>query len=307
MARSSSGGDGKGASIALRSHAVGRKLTRPNDRICRDELARIAADECAHRIARQYVAVRRFYVHGAGRAGREAWPEQPGEGAVFADHSACPQMRRKADLVGEQCPDGDVVVIAHSLGAVPAALAFAAGDISASHMVLLEPALYDIARGEDAIERHVIPVTEALERAGRGDLFGYWQIVGPLMFGRKTTRESWQDDHDLAQRFADIDPPWGYEIEASVFAEIPTIVVTGGWKDEYEAIAKRLTHAGATHVRLSGAKHRPQDHPGFESILADFLGLAHRSISRKQRQIALRIAAGPDVGVHKVGPGHPGR
>ncbi len=94
-------------------------------------------------------------------------------------------MLRKADVVGEQCPEGDVVVIAHSLGAVPAALAYRAGDISASHMVLLEPALYDIARGEDAIERHVISMIEAREHAGRGDLFAYWQIVGPLMFGRR--------------------------------------------------------------------------------------------------------------------------
>lgn len=211
-------------------------------------------------------------MHGAGRAGREAWPEQPDAGAVFADHSACSRMLGKADVVGEQCPDGDVVVVAHSLGAVPTALAHRAGDISASHMVLLEPALYDIARGEDAVERHIVPMTQARERAGQGDLFGYWQIVGPLMFGREATRDSWEEDQDLARRFAEMDPPWGYAIEASVFAGIPTMVVTGTWNDEYEAIAERLVRAGATHVSLSGAEHRPQDHPGFEPALSEFLG-----------------------------------
>lgn len=57
-----------------------------------------------------------------------------------------------------------------------------------------------------------------------------------------------------------------------MFAKVPTLVVTGGWNDEYEAIAERLARSGAERVELSGSKHRPQDHPGFESALADFLG-----------------------------------
>jgi hypothetical protein len=213
----------------------------------------------------------RFYVHGAGRGGREAWPEQGDAEAVFADHSTSSRMLRKADIVGEQCPDGDVVVVAHSLGAVPAALAYRAGHISASHVVLLEPALYDIARGDGAIERHIGPVTEARQRAARGDLFGYWQIVGPLMFRRDASSDTWHEDKDVAQRFAELEPPWGYDIDESVFAKVPTLVVTGGWNDEYEAIAERLAQAGAEHVELSGENHRPQDHPGFESALAEFL------------------------------------
>lgn len=214
----------------------------------------------------------RFYVHGAGRGGREAWPEQHDLGAMFADHSSSSRMLRKADILGEQCPDRSVVVIAHSLGAVPAARAYAAGDICASNVVLLEPALYDIARGDGAIEGHIGPMTEARQRAARGDLFGYWQIVAPLMFGREASRETWHEDGDIAQRFADLDPPWGYDIDKSVFANVPTLVVTGGWNHEYETISERLTHAGATHVELQGTKHRPHDHPGFESVLSEFLG-----------------------------------
>lgn len=155
---------------------------------------------------------------------------------------------------------------------MPAALAHTAGKLTASHVVLLEPALYDIARGDEAIERHVIPMPEARTLAQSGDLFGFWQVVAPLMFGRTATREAWQDDQSLAQRFADLDAPWGYGIEASVFAAVPTLVVTGNWNDEYEAIANQLTSAGAAHVHLAGAKHRPQDHPDFESVLAEFTG-----------------------------------
>lgn len=228
----------------------------------------------------------RFYVHGAGRAGREAWPEQPEAGAVFADHSACSPMSRKSVVVAEQCPRGDVVVIAHSLGAVPAALAHRSGNLAASHVVLLEPALYDVARGHAAVERHIGPMTEARERARAGDLFGYWQVVAPLMFGRPATRDSWGEDQALAQRFADLDPPWGHGIEASVFAAVPTLVVTGDWNDEYEAIAEQLTLAGAVHVHLPGAKHRPQDDPGFESVLAEFTAPGRGSAGQSMRKVA---------------------
>ena len=79
-------------------------------------------------------------MHGAGRSGREAWPAQSGTDAVFVDHSSSPRMADKARLVGAQCPDGPVAVIAHSLGAVPAALALAGEALAASHVVLLEPA-----------------------------------------------------------------------------------------------------------------------------------------------------------------------
>jgi len=34
----------------------------------------------------------------------------------------------------------------------------------------------------------------------------------------------------------------------------------------------QLTLAGAAHVRLPGVNHRPQDHPDFESLLAEFIG-----------------------------------
>lgn len=215
-----------------------------------------------------YGAGVRFYVHGAGRAGREAWPAQSPDAAVFADHSAHAAMSAKAAAVAAQCPRGDVVVVAHSLGAVPLALAI--GGLRATHVVLIEPALYDVARGDEAVEAHVGPMTHARARADSGDLFGFWAVVAPMMFGREATRETWPDDEALARRFADIDPPWGHGIDGSVFAHVPTLVVTGDWNDEYEAIAARLRDA--EHVRLPGARHRPHDLPGFEELVADFVG-----------------------------------
>jgi alpha-beta hydrolase superfamily lysophospholipase len=213
----------------------------------------------------------RFYVHGAGQSGRAAWPDQDDADAVFADHSATSRMTEKAEAVGDQCPAGTVAVVAHSLGAVPVALAYRADNLAASHVVLLEPALYDVARGAAAVERHITAMTSARDRADEGDVFGFWQVVAPLMFGRPASRDTWADDRSLARYFAEMDPPWGYDIEASVFAPVPTLVITGSWNEEYEAIAERLSTAGALHVRLAGARHRPQDHPDFEPVVADFL------------------------------------
>lgn len=210
-------------------------------------------------------------MHGAGREGRAAWPAQAEAGAVFADHSAASTAEHKAELVGDQHPGGDdVVVVAHSLGAVPVALCRASGRLPAARIVLVEPALFDVARGDPAVEAHILPMTEARARAAAGDLFGYWRIVAPLMFGREATRETWIEDEPRARQFAALEPPWGHGIDSSVLAATPTLVITGGWNPEYEAIAEVLADAGVSHVHLVGARHRPQDLPEFEDVLAGF-------------------------------------
>lgn len=180
-------------------------------------------------------------------------------------------MDRKAELVAAQCPSGSVILVAHSLGAVAPALVVRSGSVKASHVVLIEPALYDIARGHDAIEGHIGPMTRARAIAEEGDLFGYWEIVAPLMFGRPAARDRWGQDRSVAQRLADMDPPWGHGVSGTDFSSIPTLVVTGAWNDEYEVIAAQLVRAGAEHVQVEGRRHRPQDHPAFETILSQFV------------------------------------
>lgn len=210
-------------------------------------------------------------MHGAGRSGRAAWPEQEAAQAVFADHGSAARMADKAALVAAGCPDDVSVVVSHSLGAVAVALAHAAGSLPEVPHVLVEPALYDVARGEAAIEAHVGPMNDARARAAGGDLRGFWEVFARMMMGREATPDSWAEDRPVAERFAAMDPPWGHGLEATVFADVPTLVVTGGWNEEYEAIASRLALAGARHVALPGARHRPHDLPGFEHAVADFL------------------------------------
>ena len=138
--------------------------------------------------------------------------------------------------------------------------------------MLIEPALYDMARGDSAVENHINTMTRARELADVRDLYGYWSIVSPLMFGRPASRDRWAEDRATAERFAEVVPPWGHNVSADQFADIPALVVTGAWNEEYEAIAHRLAAVNVQHVQLEGYRHRPQDHPEFNDLLDRFEG-----------------------------------
>ncbi|MDQ0612989.1 hypothetical protein QF046_000630 [Microbacterium sp. W4I4] len=89
------------------------------------------------------------------------------------------------------------------------------------------------------------------------------------MFGGPFEPDAWEREHPVAERWAKTNLPWGHGVRAGMLHGIPTLVVTGGWNDEYEQIAKVLVDDGAQHVVLVGAQHRPMDLPAFaEAALA---------------------------------------
>lgn len=163
------------------------------------------------------------------------------------------------------------VVFAHSAGAVPVFLALQARQIAPRALVLSEPGLYDVARGAPAVEDHIDAMTRARVLASSGDLFGYWSIVRPLMFGGPAERSRWDEEREVAARFEAKQPPWGFDVAGSAITQVPTLVVTGGWNAEYEAIAGVLVAEGASHIQLPGNNHRPQDHPAFADTVDEFL------------------------------------
>lgn len=135
---------------------------------------------------------------------------------------------------------------------------------------VVEPALYDIARGDAPIERHIAVVTEARSRAAEDDLYGFWALFRPLMFGGTLDREAWPDERAVAEHWATANLPWGHGIRECSLTGVPTLVVTGGWNEEYELIARRLVDVGAAHRVLPGFAHRPQDHPDFPAAVTTF-------------------------------------
>lgn len=217
-----------------------------------------------------YDQTMRVYLHGSGRSGREAWPSAPSEDAIFADVAAVDGNEAKISELIRITPRGSVL-FAHSAGAVPAVLAIDRKALFVEALVLLEPALYDIARGTPAVEDHIDAITRARTLADAGDLYGFWREVRPVMFGGPAEQDSWGAEKALAARFASVELPWGHAVTPDMIESVRTLVITGGWNAEYEAIAAVLAAHGATHLRLVGNEHRPQDHPDFEEAARRFL------------------------------------
>ncbi len=212
----------------------------------------------------------RIHVHSTGRAGSCAWPSASPDATFIAVRSDVPATDAAADIAEAIAPIAPDAVFAHSYLAIPAALAVR--NIPATRLVLVEPAFYDIARGSHDVDAHIATVERAREHLATSDLWGYWSIIRPLMFGGPAEENAWPEEQSLAAQFAQRTLPWGHNLSADDLAADRTLVITGGWNAEYEAIASRLVAAGATHVVLAGHAHRAQDHPGFAEVAAAFLG-----------------------------------
>lgn len=222
----------------------------------------------------QFSASRRVFIHGAGRRGVDAWPASDAADRDFVSFEPGSTIPDQVATLIDSYSGARVVLHAHSLGAVPAVLAAGSGRLDLAGLVLVEPALYDTARGEQAIERHIAIVTEARAQAAEGELQGFWAIFRPLMFGEAFDVDRWDTERAAAERWASSNVPWGHGVRAGMITGIPTLVVTGGWNDEYETIAGVLTRHGAGHIVRNGAAHRPQDLPGFATAVEDFLRAA---------------------------------
>jgi len=211
----------------------------------------------------------RLFIHGAGRRGAAAWPGFAA--GDFLEFPATSTIDAQVDALVDEHSARRLIVFAHSIGAVPAVLAVAAGRMDIVGLVLVEPALYDICRGSVSIERHIAIVSEARDQAAAGDLQGFWRMLRPLMFGGPFDPAKWSEERALAERWASTNLPWGHGVREHALTGIPTLVVTGGWNDEYEEIAAVLAAHGAEHRVARGAGHRAQDVPEFSTIVEQFL------------------------------------
>ncbi|HWH98406.1 MAG TPA: alpha/beta fold hydrolase [Pseudolysinimonas sp.] len=216
--------------------------------------------------------LRLVFVHGQGRDGPAAWPVQTDAfpDAIYLSRASDDSLDapgRVAEVI--RSVGTHLVVVAHSFGAIAAALAAAADDGRIRATVLLEPALHALARGEDAVERAIARVDPVFDTDTSVEEF--WPDFVAAITGRAF--EGTLDDETLrtAARFRRLGPPWRHEVDTDALTRQPVLVVTGGWSDEYEQIAARLEERGAKRVLLGGHGHRPHDHPAFNALLAEFV------------------------------------
>lgn len=203
-------------------------------------------------------------VHGAGASGAAAWQQPWAADGHALDLTATRDVRERAKVVAAATTDASIVV-AHSHGAVPAVLALAIAP--PRHLLLLEPALYDVARGHPAIEAHVEAMARAHRALADDGVEGFWRIVRPITVGGSFDASRWDAERSTATWFAGVQLPWGHGIVADDVRGVPTTVVTGAWNAEYDAIADALAASGAERVVLAGAGHRPHDLEAFEHVL----------------------------------------
>jgi pimeloyl-ACP methyl ester carboxylesterase len=213
------------------------------------------------------------FIHGAGMAGPDAWPEQSAEhdGSWFflPRQGLADEARRDARRVIDQLRSTGVGhVVAHSYGANAALLAAQHEPDLIASLVLLEPACFDLARGQIAVEEHIAALTPVFDV--KDD-----PTVDAREFSRLFARGMGFDPPDLTadelgdrvSRLRAMSPPWGLGI-TDVHPQ--TLVVTGGGRPLYEQTAMSLTKLGARHRILEGAAHRVQDDPRATQLLRDW-------------------------------------
>ncbi|MEH0109122.1 alpha/beta fold hydrolase [Tersicoccus sp. MR15.9] len=221
-------------------------------------------------------------VHGSGRAGAAAWPEQ----RLLAGRYDCLFLRRRGYEASGEPARGDAEadaasilehlepargghVVAHSGGAVSALLAAVREPGLVRSLTLIEPAAFSLTRDLPATARHVAafaPLYVARERLS-ADAFAH--RFTELLTGTGDGAPTGVD----AVRLQRQQPPW--EAPLTIVPGVPTLVVTGGWEPVYEEVATFLATTGARHVIVPGG-HRPHDTAAGHAHIAGFLAELER-------------------------------
>ena len=215
------------------------------------------------------------FVHGAGLAGAGAWPNQ----AVAAEAAwfFLPRLGDTDDAARDagrilewlSAADGGHVV-AHSYGANAALLAAQQEPSLVRSLALLEPAVFDLARGMPAVEEHITQMTPVFAVADDSSVsareFSRRFAAG---LGTEPPDGSERELEARVRRLRALRPPWGMGLTPDERLPATTMVITAGWSSLYEETAARLVELGARHVTFTGAGHRVQDDPRANGVLRD--------------------------------------
>jgi pimeloyl-ACP methyl ester carboxylesterase len=214
------------------------------------------------------------FLHASNRSPDRAWSSvgtlRGARFAVMPGYDSAAPVRFEQDRWEQRllraCGTGSVVV-AHSFGGPVAMRAAARRPDLVSALVLFEPGAYALARGHASVEDHVRRVQPVLDQVGVLTTAQFAVAFAAAVTGRTTSPPTEADALLAAERQRSLPGPW--TLDTPKHLGVPTLVVTGGWHDEYETIASRI--AGARHITLTGHGHRPQEHPDAARIVRDFL------------------------------------
>lgn len=213
------------------------------------------------------------FLHGSNRTFDGAWPI-----AAHIEHARFAVMPGYGDgtaVAFEQdawestllrtCSPG-AVVVAHSYGGPIAMRAAARRPDLIAGLVLFEPAAYALARGNAAVEAHIDRVQPVLDTAAEMRIAQFAVAFAAAVTGAAGPPPVSPDELLAADRQRRLPGPWTLDTPLDV--DVPMLVITGGWNEEYEAIASQLHRA--RRMILTGYGHRPQDHPSAADALMEF-------------------------------------
>lgn len=220
--------------------------------------------------------MRLVFAHGSGQIGRDAFPQQVDAfpGAAFP---VLPGYGDDAPAVG------DVAAAAHSLALESADAAglvgYSFGGVSAgmaacleqpAALVLIEPALFQLSRDRPATAAMIDRLEPVYLNAGMSDA-SFGRSFLHALRGEDPGALGSADALRWSRRTRLHGAPWRHPIDAACIAETPTLVLTGGWRDEYEEVAAALVELGAAHEVLAGHGHRVMDHPDCSERIRTFV------------------------------------
>ena len=218
------------------------------------------------------------FIHGSGRAGVANWPSQA-EGFADAVFLTMPGYGDEAPVATNMDEwvervlglDGEIDVVAHSYGGLPAIFAAAQAPERVRTLTLFEPAAYSYARGRKNAEAMIERMTPIVDRASSMTADDYHVSFVTTLTGSLSGKPDTASELVAAERDRLLAAPWLFDLPTDVLSVVPTLVLTGAWSDEYEEIGQTMAGAGARHTQLVGFGHRVQDHPDANSAIASWV------------------------------------
>jgi pimeloyl-ACP methyl ester carboxylesterase len=228
-------------------------------------------------------------VHGSVTAGRATWSAQRPLAdrweLVVVERPGFPpgppvervDFERDAEVVAAELAGG-AHLVGHSYGGVISLLAAALRPDAVLSLTVIEPPATSVALGDPAADRFAREAQEWWTTGPTDDpeafLRGFLQRVGSSFVPPSPLPPELEQG---ARTLMVERGPWEAEIplEELAAARFPKLVVSGAHHEAFDSICDVLAdRLGAERAVLTGTGHTVQRAPGFNEVLADFLGRA---------------------------------
>lgn len=216
-----------------------------------------------------------LFVHGAGKAGRAAWPAQHGlereRACVWLPRVAAGDPPDRMVALASSLLDRPAHVVAHSYGGLTALrLAEQHPDLVRS-LTLVEPAALALSLNALHTRTHVDAMRPVFARAADDatDDREFSRLFAEAV-GRPAPDVTDEVLTALVGQLRATLPPWSVPVDATVVARTPTLVFLGSLDTMYGEVSEALVVRGADRAVLEGTGHRPHDDERFAGVLDGF-------------------------------------